>query len=217
MIHSPQAERRSSGASPLRSDRWVSDASWRSRPLCCRYALVEFKTLDLPIDGGDAVRHVPWCWALGLFTQDQYEVLGAWPAQASSAEVGHDLHQRGIEQIKAITASDGTECSEHFPGAVTLPRAFESEAAGTPTRAGVFGPRRVAALKSAATTADRLQRRVANAIQRRAPFADEAEAVAFLLHALEKADRRFQEEPKTRIDRRPAVRPSSRTAVTGVA
>jgi hypothetical protein len=165
-----------------------------SKPLCCRYIFAGFKTLHLPVrDGDGADKHIPWRWALGLFMQDQYELLGAWSAQVPALSVAHELHDRGIEHIKAISADGCVDCRSTYPDAVAWSARRDPDAART------FGPRRRAALLSASATAERLQASLTRAIKRRAPFADEGAAVAFLMHALESADRQLQGLPKWRF------------------
>ena len=72
---------------------------WLSKPLCSRYVLAEFKTLRLPVRVGEVVTGATWRWAHGLFRQNEYEVLGAWPPQASHEQVARDLHERGVERV----------------------------------------------------------------------------------------------------------------------
>lgn len=163
-------------------------ARWLSRPLCVRYVLAEFKILRLPVRDGSEVREMSWRWALGLFKPDQYEVLGAWPPEARSADVARDLHQRGVEHVTAISADAGTDFSAMFPDALSWPACGKPGDAGLPASVS-FGHRRRAALRSAAANAQRLQLSVTRAIKRRAPFADEAAAAAFLAQTLERADR----------------------------
>lgn len=165
-------------------------ARWLSRPLCVRYVLAEFKTLRLPVRDGAEVRDVSWRWALGLFKPDEYEVLGAWPVGATSADVAHELHQRGVEHLTAISADVGMDCASTFPDAVYWSPVSEAHGTSVPAAAG-FGPRRRAALRSAAAIAHCLQVSITRAIKRRAPFADEAAAAAFLAQTLERADRRL--------------------------
>jgi hypothetical protein len=171
-----------------------SHSAWFTKPLCCRYIFAGFKTLHLPVrDGDGAAKHIPWRWALGLFKGDQYELLGAWSAQVPALSVAHELHDRGIEQIKAISADGGVDCTSTYPDAVAWSARSDPHAEGT------FGPRRRAALLSATATAERLQASLTRAIKRRAPFADEGAAVAFLMHTLENSDRQLQGLPKLRF------------------
>jgi hypothetical protein len=209
LIQPPVADSPRSGVRGLLEGSDFAD--WLSKPLCCRYAFAEFKTLRLPVRDGDAVREVAWRWALGLFKQDEYEVLSAWPAQAPPADVADELHKRGIEHLKVICADGGMDCTSIYPDAISWPSVGAPHVAGLPATAGVFGPRRHAALESAAAAAARLQASIERAIKRRAPFADESSAAAFLALTLENADRRLQkvrqEPPRTR-PRAPATMPS---------
>ncbi|MFG6428851.1 hypothetical protein [Roseateles sp. LYH14W] len=134
-----------------------------------------------------------WRWALGLFKGDQYELLGAWSAQVPVPSVADELHDRGIEHLKAISAEGGVDCTSTYPDAVAWSACSDPDATST------FGPRRRAALQSATATAERLQASLTRAIKRRAPFADEGAAAAFLIHALENADRQLQGLPKLRF------------------
>jgi hypothetical protein len=196
-----------------------ADSNWLSRALCFSYVLADFRTLHLPVREGDEVRQAPWRWALGLFKQGQYEVLGAWPARVPVQAVAKELHDRGIEHIKAISADEGVDCTTTYPNAVAWPPVRDPHAAGPLSSAGTFGPRRRAALQSAAATAERLQASLTRTIKRQAPFADEGAAVAFLMHALENADRQLQgltKLPSNRARRPPAVAPSGSVAVSGV-
>ncbi|MFG6429805.1 hypothetical protein [Roseateles sp. LYH14W] len=170
-----------------------SHSAWFTKPLCCRYVLAEFKTLALPVQRDGVVEQPRWRWALGLFKGDQYELLGAWSAQVPALSVAQELHDRGIEHIKAISAEDGVDCTSTYPDAVAWSASGDAHAAST------FGPRRRAALQSAAATAERLQASLSRAIKRQAPFADEGAAAAFLMHALENADRQLHGLPKLRF------------------
>jgi len=170
-----------------------SFSAWFTKPLCCRYVLAEFKNLALPVRRDGVVEQSRWRWALGLFKGDQCELLGAWSAQVPALSVAHELHDRGIEHIKAISAEGGVDCTSTYPDAVAW------SASGYAHAAGSFGPRRRAALLSASATAERLQTSLTRAIKRRAPFADEGAAVAFLMHALENVDRQLQGLPKRRF------------------
>ncbi len=164
-------------------------ARWLSRPLCVRYVLADFKTIRLPVRDGAKVRDLSWRWALGLFKPGEYEVLGAWPVAASSVDVAHDLHQRGVEHLSAISADADMDYSAAFPDACWF-SVSELDSTTIPAAAG-FGPRRRAAIRLAAATAHRMQTSITRAIKRRGPFADEAAAAAFLAQTLERADRRL--------------------------
>jgi hypothetical protein len=169
----------------------MMENAWLNKPLCCRYLFAEFKTLRLPVRDGGAVNDIQWRWALGLFKQCQYEILGAWPTQVAPAHAMQDLHQRGIEHIRAVAADDATDVIAHYTDAATWPVVGDDATALSQSAVGTFDPRRRATLRAAAATAERLQRSLKRAIRRCAPFADEAAAAAFLAQQLEKADRGF--------------------------
>jgi len=172
-----------------------STSVWLGKLLCCRYVFAEFRTLHLPVRNGDAVKQIPWRWALGLFKPNEYELLGAWPAQVPLPAIANELHDRGMERVHAISAEAVVDFASRYPGAVTWPPAGGLDAAVPPSSALGFSRRRLAALQSAIATAERLQHSITGAIKRKAPFADEGAAVAFLMRALENADRRLQDLP----------------------
>lgn len=155
--------------------------SWLGRPLCRRYVFAKFKTLQLPVRDGDAVKHLAWRWALGQFKQNEYEILGAWPACAALAYVARDLHKRGVEYISAIAVEVGADFGSPAPEAAPRP----------PTERSLDTRGRWAVLELAAVTEKRLHKSLTREIRRRAPFADEVAAATFLGEALEKADRRL--------------------------
>jgi len=171
--------------------RLTQVSAWLSRPLCCRYAFAVFKGLRLPIRDGEAVENTAWLWAFGQFKQAEYEILGAWPAQAALAPLAHDLHERGIEHIKAIATEGVAEFVPLHPNAPPWPPAGDGLDALQVSTAIPFGHRRRSEFQAAAATAERVHRSLTRAIRQRAPFADEAAAATFLSRALEKADRHF--------------------------
>ena len=173
---------------------------WRSKPLCSRYVVAEFRTVSLPVRDGDAVKRVHWRWALGLFRQDQYEVLGAWPAHDSPAHVVHELHERGIEHLTVVKGLR-LGCTSADGDSVPWSMACDAGGENSPTTRGV-GPRRLVVSGSTVATAERLQMRITRAIKLRGPFSDEAAAANFLLRALEKADLHFQAVPTACVGRR---------------
>lgn len=162
---------------------------WLSKPLCRRYAFAEFNTLCLPVSDNASVKDLHWRWALGLSKQDEYEVLGVWPSHEAFGRIAQDLRERGVERIGAIAAAcDGDLTAKYFDAAVWPPA--EGNLVGTAqNRLRALPLRRRAALRSAAATAERLQATLSQAIRRRAPFADQAAAAAFLAQQLEKAER----------------------------
>ncbi|MBI3349178.1 MAG: hypothetical protein HY020_18455 [Burkholderiales bacterium] len=122
-----------------------------------------------------------------------------------------------MEQLRAISAEEAFDCTSRYPEAVALPPSDRPLRSGVLGTYAAFGPRRRTAFASAAVTAERLQKRIEGSIRRRAPFADEAEAAAFLALALEKADRRFFEtaKPRLRAGARAAIAASSHCVAAG--
>jgi len=56
---------------------WDS-ADWFGSVLCCRYTVVQFGKLQLPMRIDGVLTTTEWHWALGLFTDGQFQVFGAW-------------------------------------------------------------------------------------------------------------------------------------------
>jgi len=106
-----------------------SNASWRSVALCCRYSLVRFERLPVPSEQVDVA---PFgnnvLWALGVLSDGQYEVLGAWPVPEPPTtewvEVFEDLRARGVERIGAVIGGDldmdPVAVRMVYPGAASL-------------------------------------------------------------------------------------------------
>jgi len=169
----------------------VMQTTWLGKPLCSRYAFAAFKTLRLPVSNGDAVKDIGWQWALGLFRRHEYEVLGAWPVEATQAYATLDLHKRGAEHIEVISTEESADFAIQYFRATPLHPAKDDIDAITLRASRAFGPRRRVALSSAVAMAARLQTSLVRAIKRSEPFANEAAAISFLCRQLQKADRRF--------------------------
>jgi hypothetical protein len=165
-------------------------AGWLDRPLCRRYAYAGFKTFRIPVGQSDAVSDVSWHWAFGLFAEE-YEVLGAWPAQTEPALVAQALVDRGIEHIAATSADSSSELIRQSWNSTT--RLIAEALSDRPARGTAHNqcPQQRIALLTAAAAADVVQATVERAIKRRGPFPDETAAADFVTAALQKADQRF--------------------------
>lgn len=159
---------------------------WASKVLCCRYVLVAFKTVSIPVSLGDSVARLPWRWAFGLFRRDEYEIVGVWPARLSAAQVARDMEERGLVRIAAVVPDAGFECSSVFPRAV---RVSAIEGDPPPTTSRELGPQQEAELRSVVMQVEQLQRSIDRAIKRQTPFADESAAAEFLAVTLERGER----------------------------
>jgi hypothetical protein len=159
---------------------------WFDGPLCCRYTAVQFGKLQLPmrIDGASTI--VEWHWALGLSTDGQFEVLGAWRDEGpkTAQRTAADLHDRGLERVNALAAEDGlagamkachSRLCEH-----TVTDLVESGAASSCMRQ---------AIRWTDAAAKRVQERMSRSARKYGPFADHAVAADFLAQAFQRADR----------------------------
>lgn len=149
------------------SNSTVQPIDWLSRPLCGSYFLVIHESIPIQLLDRAPARDQIVCWALGVLADGGYEVLGVWPASSSGAwceeEVTDDLKARGVEKIRFISAL------------------------GVGTGLGV--PRgRGRTVLAGEEVMRRLQRHARRAISRRGPFFDVAEASAFLVSVLSRAE-----------------------------
>jgi len=159
---------------------------WFGGTLCCRYLVVRFGKLRVPMlkDGTSVASE--WHWALGFFTDGQFEVLGAWQddGAGTAQRIADDLHERGIERIRAIAAEDGLV--EAMAG--LRPRVGERTTAVL-AESSAFGPRMRRAIRWTDAAGQHLQARMSRVAKRQAPFADPAAAADFIAQAFQRADR----------------------------
>lgn len=164
---------------------WDS-AYWFGNPLCCRYTVVQFGKLRLPmrIDG---VPHLTeWHWALGLFTDGQLQVFGAWHDEGPETpqRIAADLHDRGLDRVCALAADDslvGAMKARH-------PKLCERTVSEL-VESGTVSYRMRQAIRWTDTAAQHLQERMSRAAKKYGPFADHAAAADFLAQAFQRADR----------------------------
>jgi hypothetical protein len=159
---------------------------WFSGTLCCRYLVVRFGKLSVPMLKAGAPIAADWHWALGFFTDGQFEVLGAWQDEGAmtAQHIAVDLHERGIERVKAVAAEGAfieamRRLRPEFSGATTAELA----------ESGAFGPRMRRALRWTDAAGLHLQGRMSRVARRQAPFADSAVAADFIAQAFQRADR----------------------------
>lgn len=159
---------------------------WFRGTLCCRYLVVRFGTLRVPMLKGGAVAAAEWHWALGFFRDGQFEVLGAWQdeSEGTAQRIAMDLHDRGIERIKAIAAED--RLLEAMVG--LRPKVCRNTTAEL-VESGRLGSCMRRAACWAEVTGQRLQARMSGVARRQAPFADPAAAADFIAQAFQRADR----------------------------
>lgn len=187
---------------------WKS-THWFSCALCCRYLVVRFDRLRIPMRHEGSTNIVEWHWALGLFTDGRFEVLGAWRDEgaATAQRIATDLHDRGIERIKALAGEDSLVAAmEGFRPKVFRSTVVELAACGT------FGPRMRQAIRWTDAVAHRLQDRMLRVARNQLPFADDAAAAEFIAQAFQRADRDLLDDRWGRA--RPAPYGASALAAT---
>ncbi|MFT7772138.1 hypothetical protein [Roseateles sp.] len=159
---------------------------WFGGALCCRYVVVQFDKLHVPtwIDGAPATAE--WHWALGLFTDGQFQVLGAWRDEgpATAQRIAADLHDRGIERIQALAADDALAAAVKG----LCPRVCDRTVAEL-AAPGAASARMRQAIRWTDTAAQHLQERMSRATKKQGPFADHAAAADFIAQAFQRADR----------------------------
>lgn len=164
----------------LESNRWFSGA------LCCRYLVVRFGKLHIPMLQDGATKASKWHWALGFFADGRSDVIGAWQdACAETPErIAVDLHERGIERIRAVAAEDLLVDAM----ASLRPKAGRGSATEL-VESGAFGPRMQRVIRWTDAAGQHLQDRMWRLAKRQAPFADEAAASDFIARAFQRAGR----------------------------
>lgn len=164
---------------------WDS-SRWFRGTLCCRYLAVRFEKLRVPMRVAGPVRPVEWHWALGFFTDGQFEVLGAWRDEGTGTpqRIAKDLSDRGIERIRAVAGDDSLVAAMgHF-----RPRA-SMQCMAQLVEHGAFGPRMRQAIRWTDTAAQHLQDRMHRVVRNHGPFGDDAAAADFIAQAFQRADR----------------------------
>lgn len=164
------------------SSHFMNTARWFSGALCCRYLVVRFDRLSVPrAEGGGAAE---WHWALGLFRDGEFEVLGAWREEGvlTPQRVAADLYERGLERVAAVVG-----CSSVVGGMARFcPKACgpADELAGS----AALGARMRRCVRWSESAGARLQARMQRAVRTRRPIGDEA-AGEFMALAFQRADR----------------------------
>jgi len=175
------------------SNRWFSGA------LCCRYLVVRFGKLRVPMLKDAAVVSAEWHWALGFFRDGQFEVLGAWrdEGEGTAQRIATDLYDRGIERINAVAAEDGF--LEAIGG--LRPKVCRNTAAEF-LESDALGSRMRRAVRWTEIAGQRLQSRMSGAAKRAGPFVDQAVAPDFIAKAFQRASRDLLEDRWGRLDRK---------------
>ncbi|KQV46960.1 hypothetical protein ASC95_25960 [Pelomonas sp. Root1217] len=162
------------------SNRWFGGA------LCCRYLVVRFGKLRIPMLENGTAKASEWHWALGFFADGRSKVIGAWQDDCAETpgRIAMDLHERGIERIRAVLADDPVVDAM----ASLRPKAGRSSATAL-VESGAFGPRMQRAIRWTDAAGRHLQDRVGRVAKCQAPFADQVTAADFIAQAFQRADR----------------------------
>jgi hypothetical protein len=192
-----------------------SNAAWRSIPLCCRYSLVRFERLPTQSEKVDVAPLGTVLWALGVLSDGQFEVLGAWsvpePSATAWAGVFEDLRARGVERIGAVVGGElGTDTAalrKAYPSAASLgvlPSDAQVSRASTALSQRVTGsqsrpPGRMSRHQRLVQASDDASRRIqasaALAIARHGPFHEFEAAQSFAIDKLRQAERKLARSP----------------------
>lgn len=167
-------------------DFFCESNRWFRVTLCRRYWVVRFGQLSIPMRIDGAMLAAEWHWALGLLTDAQFEVIGAWPDQgpATARRIAADLYERGVERIEAVAA----ECcvlDQFRELRIQCSRNTDCELA----ESEALDPHLQRAIRWTDTAGRHLQRRMARLVKHRAPFADPGAAADFIAQALQRASR----------------------------
>jgi hypothetical protein len=164
---------------------WAS-TDWFGSALCCRYTVVQFGKLQLPMRIDGVLTTAEWHWALGLFTDGQFQVFGAWRDEGpeTAQRIASDLHDRGLERVRALVADDGLVAAMK----ARHPKLCERTVAEL-VESGAVSYRMRQAIRWTDTAAQSLQERMSRAATKYGPFTDHAAAAAFLAQAFQRTDR----------------------------
>jgi hypothetical protein len=177
-------------------------------PLCRRYEQIWLENIYVLalVEGAVALREVRW--ALGVHSNTQWEVLGAWstPEQASGewSNVFADLQRCGVESVATVICQEPEVIESHlhraYPTAIVLGVGLTRllpDRKGSARRSSyvdvdcarpwsadssVLGCRHIA---------QQLRSRLSLAIARNNGFADPERACVFVLRALRRAEQRL--------------------------
>jgi len=177
---------------PSTSDRnamryfFLDAACWFNEALCCRYTVVQFGKLRLPMRIDGVLTTAEWHWALGLFTDGQFQVFGAWRDEGPETvqRIAEDLHDRGLERVHALAADAGVVAAMK----ARHPKLCELTVAEL-VESGAVSYRMRQAIRWTGAAAQRLQERMSRAVKKYGPFADHAAAAEFLAQTFQRADR----------------------------
>ncbi len=176
-----------------------STSKWFGGALCCRYLVVRFGRIRVPMlkDGSAAASE--WHWALGFFTDGQFEVLGAWQdeGEGTAQRIATDLYDRGIERVSAVAAEDGLL---QAIGALRpqLCRNTTSELLAS----GALGPRMSRVVQWTEVAGQHLQGRMSRRTKREGPFVDDVAAADFIAQAFQRVARDLLEDRWERLGRK---------------
>jgi len=162
------------------STRWFGSA------LCCRYTVVQFGKLQLPMRIDGMPTTAEWHWALGLFTDGQFQVFGAWRDEGpeTAQRIAADLHDRGLERVSALAADVSLVAAMK----ARHPKLCEHTVTEL-VESGAVSYRMRQAIRWTGAAAQRLQERMSRAAKKCGPFADHAAAADFLAQTFQRADR----------------------------
>jgi uncharacterized Zn-binding protein involved in type VI secretion len=164
---------------------WESN-QWLNGALCRRHLVGTFNKFGVPIMSKEALDDSEWHWALGLVTDGQFQVVGAWRAEDASTagRIAADLHDRGIERIDAVVADGGLVAAlQGLNCSVCARTASELAVTGSVS----LRMRRAVIWTDAA--AQRVQKIISRAVKRHGPFVDHDAVADFLAQALQRAER----------------------------
>lgn len=164
---------------------WDS-TDWFDSALCCRYTVVQFSKLQVPmrVDGASTI--VEWHWALGLFTDGQFQVFGAWRDEGPDTvqRIAADLHDRGLERVHALAADDSLAAAMRTRQSKLCERTVADL-----VESGAISYRMRQAIRWTDAATQRLQERMSRLVKKYGPFPDHAAAADFLAQAFQRADR----------------------------
>lgn len=174
----------------------MNTACWFSRALACRYLVVRFDRMRVPTSVEGARGASEWHWALGLFADREFEVLGAWRDEGPRTPelMAADLHERGMEQIQSVVgAADVVAAMERF-----RPRC-RAQSTAELVDSGAVGRGTARRLRNTDSLMARLQTSLESDAEEHGSFGDDAAVAEFLAEGFAQADRDVLQELRCRM------------------
>ena len=175
-------------------------SGWHSRPLCCTYVAVRFRSVDLQISASAAqpAARATADWAIAAHSHGGWEILGVWLRPESRVTdwrgIRDELRSRGVERFDSIDRSDIPSIDGQVFGDLEWPPTGAIRSLDRRQRSGSLETGRSRLDAASAAVAQALRR----SFVKRGPFESLETATAFLRDALQRSELRVRDKPPAR-------------------